>query len=767
MASDRPVLTSLMTLRMRLHRWTQGGAVACRSIALCCLFLMAGDLAAQSSFSDSSRLSDNEFLQTHIKNISSQDLFRAIDLTTPGLSRAGRYVAAKDYRAAFSAWGDYWTTKRQPHYIRRTYRLLIDTEILVPQDSIPPFMNRNPEQADTIMARARQILRNTIRVWGNTIVDFGSEVDFNRDLGRSGKYGFHYWLWAHPLNTAYVLTGDTTFVRKFEELFNRWYQQRNLITSGFQNLDVVYYELGLGVRNRIFLDFYLLPFTHLRTETHERLLKTFLAAGRWLYELERWEGYRPGNWQIHGAYMLTQLGLALPEFKESRQWVQMGLQRMQEHMERDFLADGGHSERCPRNYTLATYLSYRNLYYLLTAYDAHQRMAGEIRTTMGKTIDWWLAMLAPTGEIPAFNDSHRGLFPVGILEDAAAFFGKPEVYGVLKRLFAIPHPGDSLLPPFTSRHMPASGFTVMRTDWSPDALTMTLSYGPFSGFHTHADVLGFELYGYGRALAVDAGIGMTYDDTLYVPWYKSSRAHNMVVVNDANIDRERTEGKDIVWASTPSIEYFAGDHDGYAGLGIHCRREVAFVRPSYWFVLDKITAGRAGDTLSWYVHSPTTLIPGSDGARSTTAPGILVKTVGDDVVVRSGQGWAASTTDTSPGATELIDWIRLDQITGRDSVYHFPVLLFPFREENPSVRVSRVSERSYRVVNGERADLLIFPNGEYEDHGIATDGDLLVLRSEHNHPRSFSVTHATYVRYEGREIWHSAARMSTDGKFPE
>ncbi len=728
---------------------------------------MTGDLAAQSSFADSSRLRDREFVQTRIKHISSDDLFSAMDLSLPGLLRVGRYVADKDFRAAFSAWRDYWTTKRQPHYMRRTYRLLIDTEILVPQDSIAPFMSRNPGQRDSVMARARQILRNTIRVWGNTIVDFGPEVDFNRDLGRSGKYGFHYWLWAHPLNTAYVLTGDTAFVRKFEDLFNRWYEQRNSISSGFQSLDVVYYELGLGVRNRIFLDFYLLPFAHLRTETHERLLKTFLAAGRWLYELERCEGYRPGNWQIHGAFMLTQLGLALPEFTESRQWVEMGLQRMQEHMDRDFLADGGHSERCPRNYTLATYLSYRNLYYLLSAYDSHTRMAGDIRTTMGKTIDWWLAMLAPTGEIPAFNDSHRGLFPVGILEDAAAFFEKPEVNGVLMRLFGIPHPGDSLLPSFTSRHMPASGFTVMRTDWTPEALTMTLSYGPFSGFHTHADVMAFELYGYGRALAVDAGIGMTYDDTLYVPWYKSSRAHNMVVVNDTNIDRERTEGKNIVWASTPSVEYFAGDHDGYAARGIHFRRRVAFVKPSYWFVLDKVSAGRAGDTLSWYFHSPTTLLPENNGARSRTAPGILVKAAGDDVIVRSGQGWAASTTDTSPGATEQVNWIRLDQITGSDSVYLFPVLLFPFREGNPSVRVSRVSERSYRVVDGDRTDTLIFPDGDYDEHGIATDGDLLVLQSEHSLPRTFTVTHATYVRYNGTEIWRSAVRMSMDGRFPQ
>jgi len=760
-ANLEPFPSRLMTLHQRMRVSPK----ACCLAALCCLLLNAEKLPAQASFADSSRLRDKEFIEHRIKVITNEDLFSAMDMSGPGLSVVSEAAGRKDFMSAFRSWGAYWKTKRQPHYISRTYRLLLDTEILVPHEEIQPYMDMNPVQRDSILARARQILRNTIRTWGNTIVDFGSLVDFNREIGRSGKYGFHYWLWAHPLNTAYLLTGDTAFARKFEQLFNRWYDQRNSISNSIQDLDVVYYELGLGVRNRIFLNFYLLPVSRLRTETHEHLLKTFLAAGRWLYELERWEGYRPGNWQIHGAYMLVQLGLALPEFREAQQWLEMGLQRMEEHMDRDFLADGGHSERCPRNYTLATYLSYRNLYFLLSAYGSHESLAMEIRLTMGKTIDWWLAVLAPTGEIPAFNDSHRGLFPVAILEDAAAFFGKPEVYGVLRTLFGMSHPGDSLLPSFTSRHMPASGFTVMRTDWTSDALTMTLSYGPFSGFHTHADMLAFELYAYGRALAVDAGLGMTYDDTLYVPWYKSSRAHNMVVVNDANIDREPTEGKNIVWASTHSLDYFAGEHEGYAERGIRYRRRVAFVKPSYWFVVDEVDARKDGDTLSWYLHSPTKLLPLSDGFRSATAPGVLVAIAGEGYSSRSGRGWAASTVDRSPGATALIDWISFDCITGADSSYRFPVLLFPFQQEVPSVRVSRLSATSYRVVYGKQSDDLIFPDGMDAEAGMATDGDLLVIRSVRGNPRSFSVANATYVRYGGKQIWRSTVRTSADGVF--
>jgi hypothetical protein len=71
------------------------------------------------------------------------------------------------------------------------------------------------------------------------------------------------------------------------------------------------------------------------------MLKTLLGAARWLYELERGEGYRPGNWQIHGSYMLAQIAMVLPEFRESEEWLRMALQRLQEHLKLDFFEDGG------------------------------------------------------------------------------------------------------------------------------------------------------------------------------------------------------------------------------------------------------------------------------------------------------------------------------------------------------------------------------------------------------------------------------------------
>ncbi len=85
----------------------------------------------------------------------------------------------------------------------------------------------NPEERDSILRAADRLVRHEIRTWGDVVLDFGQVVNFDKEIGKSGKYGFHYWIWARPLTTAYVLTGDQRYLEEFDNLFNRWHEQRN------------------------------------------------------------------------------------------------------------------------------------------------------------------------------------------------------------------------------------------------------------------------------------------------------------------------------------------------------------------------------------------------------------------------------------------------------------------------------------------------------------------------------------------------------------
>jgi hypothetical protein len=727
------------------------------------LFTFPSIVLAQLTFADSSRLKDPQYLEDRIKNISDGDLFASINLEKADLGGIRVAVEKKDFRHAYEEWARYWNSKEQPTYITQNYQLLIDTDLLKTYNEVRGYANAYPAEKDSILRAADKVLRHEIRTWGDALVEFGPAVDFNKEIGKSGKYGFHYWMWARPLNTAYVLTGDPKYLEEFDKLFNQWYVQRNGIARTIPELDVVYYELGLGVRNRVFIEHYFFACEGRTWKTHERMLKTILGAARWLYQLERWEGYRPGNWQIVGSYMLAQIAMVFPEFKESAEWLRIGLQRLEEHMEQDFFEDGGHSERAPRNYTLLTYLSYRNLYYLLRVYKVREDLEDRIQKSMGRTIDWWITMLAPTGEVPAINDSHRGLFPIGILEDGAEFYGKREVYGVLKNLFNTEVASPAPLPPFTSRHMPASGFTVMRSDWTCDALYMNINYGKFAGFHSHNDLLDFEIYAYGKALAVDAGIGLTYDDPLYIPWYQSSKAHDMVVVNDENLVRRDIAGENVVWSSTNEVDYFVGDHRGYAAFGVGHRRKIAFMKPRYWVILDQLKCERNGNTLSWYFHSPTHLVPFGMGFRSSTSPGVVVLPANAGLNARVGKGFAASTDDLTPGKSQEIGWIAFDQTSSVGATKQFPILLYPFKTKAPSIEFSEISHEHYMLKTADIQDDLYFPVHLYDDGEVSTDAIFLLLHRETQGPVTFGLVQGTYLRLNGKEIWNSNGRASSDG----
>ncbi len=721
-------------------------------------------LFAQRNLSAHSQLRNPQYLEDQIKSISDADLFRALRLTTSGLDVVERAVRQKDYVRAYQAWGSYWNQKQQPKYSTQTDKGLIDTEILKGHQEIRDYAQKHAAERDSVIAGASLILKNIIRPWGDMVIDFGPTVDFNREVGQSGKYGFHYWSWSRPLIAASVLTGDQKYLAKFDELFHQWYNQRNNITRGFPDFDVVYYELGLGVRNRIFIEYYLLPFEQRPWQTHEEMMKTLLGAARWLDELERWEGYRSGNWQSHGCYMLAQIAMVFPEFRESTQWLNLALQRIEEHLREDFLDDGGHTERSPRNYTQATYLTYRNMYYLLSAYHVRNDLAKKIRQRMGNTIDWWITMLAPTGEIPAINDSQRGLFSTFILLDGAEFFKKPYVYGVLQNLFGVASKTSPLtFPPFTSRHMPASGFTVMRTDWTRNALYMNINYGKWNGTHTHSDMLDFEIYAYGKALAIDAGVGLTYDDPLYIPWYKSSHAHNMVTVNDQNMERESVQGENVVWSSGALLQYFAGEHRGYAAFGVHVRRQIVFVKPKYWVVLDEVQCVKGGDTLSWYFHSPTEIVHRDGQFQSTTAPGIFIASASDEMRYRTGTCMASSTSDLTPGKTEKITWLALDQTSTAGATSRFNILLYPYLDAVPAATYGEVSAGHSRVIDRTFSDDLYYSQHPIDDGAISTDALFLLVRHEQSQADQFSLVEGTYLNLAGKKIWESAERASAEG----
>jgi hypothetical protein len=637
---------------------------------------------------------DAQYLGTRIKHISDADLLAAMNLGAPGLQKMRAAVQKQDFTGAYEAWAGYWTT------IAPARAQFIGPDGLL--DSLDQAAALFAGSKSSILQAAGRVLKHDIQGWGTVSIQHGPVVDFNADYGKSGKYGFHYWGWAQCLIQAYLLTRDEKYLASFDELFNQWYEQRDKVHGDWPGLDPVYYELGLGVRNRIFFEDYFLPFDKRTTQTHERMLKTLLGAARWLFDEEAM-GYREHNWQIIGSYGLAQIGLMVPEFRESHQWVKLGTQRMLEHLAKDFFPDGCHSERCPASYMIIAYRDPRNLARLLSRDSTESELAKKLRAPLEKSLDFWLGILPPDGILPGINDGSRSPMLPAIFQDGYDLYGRGEMMWVNQHLLGAPPEHESstsagatsaasttaasvIEPAFKSIHFPASGFTAMRSDWNKEARYLLINHGPYAGGHSHSDALSFELNAFGKAMAIDAGIGETYDDPLQLSWYVHSRAHNMLTIDGEDCDRAKAQGVDVAWTSNEEYDHFAATHHGYeASKGIIHRRHILFVKPDYFVVYDVIEckAGAGERWLEWNLHLTTP-------PDAKTGPALLVKQA-DHWAISMDKGSASVLGIDGFGGKHqaMIDWMKITAPIRAGETRSIAVLLYPFAKTRPEIEFTR------------------------------------------------------------------------------
>ena len=142
---------------------------------------------------------------------------------------------------------------------------------------------------------------------------------------------------------------------------------------------------------------------------------------------------------------------------------------------------------------------------------------------------------------------------------------------------ATPTPPES---PLTSRGFPDSGHYLLQCGGraADDRVSVLFDCGEL-GFksiaaHGHADVLSFTLRAFGRDIFVDPG---TYDYFSYPAWrdyFRSTRAHNALVVDDSDqsimlgpfLWGARANARCVRWEPRGQGGSVTGEHDGYTRL---------------------------------------------------------------------------------------------------------------------------------------------------------------------------------------------------------
>jgi hypothetical protein len=163
------------------------------------------------------------------------------------------------------------------------------------------------------------------------------------------------------------------------------------------------------------------------------------------------------------------------------------------------------------------------------------------------------------------------------------------------------------------------GVVAMHKDLADTSSNLMLAFrsSPFGSFnHAHANQNSFNILFGGKRLYSNSGYYIAYADDHFTGWYKHSRGHNTVLIDNKGQLMGTTNGYGWIvrYLHGQRITYCLGDASnayGDAGLTLF-RRHVVFLRPSIVAIYDELEADHPAQW-SWLLHCPDkiTYIPAS------------------------------------------------------------------------------------------------------------------------------------------------------------
>ncbi len=228
------------------------------------------------------------------------------------------------------------------------------------------------------------------------------------------------------------------------------------------------------------------------------------------------------NHQSHGALAMLYLGVLFPDLKEADQLKASAMRILNHHLENAFYTDGGNTEHMFGYYPFQAHI-FRDMYLLCT----HNQVAvpNNLLPMLRKMERYLYLVAQPDDTMPPVNDS----YPMTVVP-------------ILSTLYDIS--GGQTITSKKSHFFPDSQIGVMHVKDSANSWYLLANPAKRIGTHAHAGRLSFVLWFNRQPLLVDSGC-CNYDNPRLVDWYRTSRAHNTVLIDGKSDEATST---DRLWA---------------------------------------------------------------------------------------------------------------------------------------------------------------------------------------------------------------------------
>ncbi len=664
-------------------------------------------------------------------NFSDNDFFALFDLSQPGLTSVRESVEAGNYGAAKEVLIVYFEDKFKS----------LASEALSRGDSL---------QTMTI---AEQAVNNTFDLLAITKT-LPKDIDWHHGFEEDREWIFflNRMLWQPALGKAYHWTKDPRYAQTFVAQFQDWLKDNplpkwkdenspswRLIEAGRRLWDSWIEAFQLFISSPevpVDLKLQMLKSIH----DHAQFLTCFRTKFNHL--LVESDG-------------LLNAACLFPEFKRAPVWQKMAMDRLSAELSKQIYPDGAHAELAFGYHLLCL----SHFYFPVKMAEKYPLLLPRgYSDRLQSMIDFLLLSQKPDERLPLINDTNE-MDVQSFLDDFRETFDRPDL------LFAATNGAQGQPPEKISVEFPYSGYYIMRSDWTPSARYLIFDAGSYGGFHGHEDKLSFEMSAYGTPMITDAGAYAYTGDVAFRAYFVSTWAHNTALIDGLGQNRylynqykmstraDRAQKlTDARWASTGEYDYAAGSYnDGYSTMSAKGRgandietsvthdRQIFFVKPDYWVVVDKISGSGAHQVELLFHMTPdaeATVVDQQVQAKFGNGAALQIFSVNADsplVSIVKGsidpiQGWVATGYNKKvPAATAVFKHqVELPAtlytvLIPSSSIDAARFQIAAAKPDSAQTNASVVSKNSFSISGSTWDDFLVFPQ-----EGVEPESDDII-----------------------------------------